>query len=266
VSDHSSPDKEVPFTLDGRAVVARPGETVLGVAKRNGVRIPTLCHHDAVTPYGSCRLCVVEAIWGRRSKIVTACLYQPWEGDVIETNNARVRRTRAMVIELLWSRHPDVPALADLAREYGVERTRFTPGGTAEYERCILCGLCVRVCSEVVGASALGYSGRGLGRAVGTPFGDQSEECVGCGACVFVCPTGALHYEDTDGLRTMKEFNTQTPLLKCRTCGETFATEKQIARVRERLSLPAELAETCPRCRGTQHRRAMEKVLVTKRS
>jgi len=71
--------KQIRFTLDGQTVLADPGETVLGVARRHGIEIPALCHHDAVAPYGACRLCLVEAFWGKRSKLVTSCIYQPWE-------------------------------------------------------------------------------------------------------------------------------------------------------------------------------------------
>ncbi|HUT24651.1 MAG TPA: 2Fe-2S iron-sulfur cluster-binding protein [Sumerlaeia bacterium] len=258
--------EDTPFTLNGKPAVAHPGETVLSVAKRHGIHIPTLCHHDAVAPYGACRLCVVEVSWGKRSKIVTSCIYMPYENDSVETDSARVRRVRAMVLELLWSRHPEVEALRDLAGEYGVEEPRFGADPSEAPNRCILCGMCVRVCAEVVGQHAIGYARRGSERRISTPYGDAAEECIGCAACVFICPTGALHYEDVGGLRLMKELQTEIPLASCRSCGEPFATEQQIARVQERLNLPKEVAETCPRCRGTQHRRAMEKVLVTKRS
>ncbi len=257
--------KSVEFRLDGRAVRAKSGETVLTVARRQGIHIPTLCHHDSVTAQGGCRLCVVEVTWGKRSKLVTSCIYQPWEGDVVATDSERVRRVRAMVLRLLWSRHPEVKVLADLAGEYGVTEPGFSVDEAWKSDRCIQCGLCVRVCAEVVGQHAIGFANRGVERVVSTPFGDQADECIGCGACVFVCPTDALHYEDLDGRRLMKEFNTEVPLLKCGSCGEPFATEKQIAKVRERLNLPDELAEICPRCRGARHRSVMERVLVSKK-
>lgn len=253
----------VPFTLDGKAVEAGPGETVLSVAKRIGVHIPTLCHHDAVSPYGACRLCVVEVFWGKRSKIVTSCIYTPYENDIVKTGTDRVRHTRRIVLELLLARCPQVEALHELGREYGVETPRFRADGPEREERCILCGLCIRVCGEVVGQHAIGYANRGPERVVTTPFADRSEECIGCGACVFVCPTGAIHYEDVDGARLMKEWKTELPLVRCGTCGEAFATERQVEKVRSLLNLPDEIAATCPRCRGTTHRLLMEKTLVS---
>jgi len=256
-----SDEKDIEFSIDGQPVRARPGETVLSVAKRHGIHIPALCHHESVSAYGACRLCVVEVFWGKRSKLVTSCIYTPYENDRVETNNERVRRTRRMILELLLARCPEVEVIRDLAREYGVDAPRFRTDGAADTERCVLCGLCVRVCGEVVGQHAISYANRGMERVITTPFADQAEECVGCGACVFVCPTDALHYEDIDGQRVMKELKTTLPLLKCRVCGRPFATEKQVARIRERLNLPDGLAETCPSCRGSEFRGVMEQTL-----
>jgi len=261
VMQEKTQNKEIQFTLDGQAVTAKPDETVLSVAKRCGIQIPALCHHEAVSSYGACRLCLVEVFWGKRSKLVTSCIYIPYEGDVVETNNDRVRRARRLALDLLWSRCPQVEVIAELAREYGIEKPSFRDQGEASDERCILCGLCIRVCDEVVGQNAISYAGRGTDRTIAMPFSGSAENCIGCGACVFVCPTGALDYEDIDGQRIMKRWNTALPLLNCRVCGRPFATEKQIAKIQERLNLPDELAATCPRCRGTEFRTVLEKVL-----
>jgi predicted molibdopterin-dependent oxidoreductase YjgC len=254
-------DVRIPFTIDGMAVGAAPGETVLSVARRHGIEIPALCHHESVSPYGTCRLCVVEVFWGKRSKLVTSCIYTPYEGDRVETNNERVRRTRAMILELLLARCPDVERIRDLARDYGVTRSRFsTDEKVPGLDRCILCGLCVRVCAEAVGRHAIGFASRGSDRLVTTPFALGAEECTGCGACVEVCPTGALTCEDVDGVRIMKEHGVRLPLVSCRVCGEFFATERHVASVREKLAIPDDLARTCPRCRGTEHLNALFKL------
>jgi len=262
-----SEDSEVRFVLDGQTVEAMPGETVLSVAKRHGIEIPALCNHEAVSPYGACRLCVVEAFWGKRSKLVTACIYMPWADERIETNSDRVRRARKMILELLLARCPEVELIRSLAREYGVEESRFRPQeGASREERCILCGLCVRVCAEGVRQNAIGYAGRGIERMVATPFIKNAEECIGCGACVFICPTDALHYEDKDGCRILKELNTSVPMVACRVCGEYFTTVRQLAEVRRKLDLPDELAETCPRCRGSECRVTLETNIFSKTS
>lgn len=255
---------EIQYTLNGRTVVADPGETVLSVARRMGIDIPALCHHDAVAPYGACRLCVVEAFWGKRSRLVTSCIYMAWPDERIETNSDRVRRTRKMILELLLARCPDAEPIRRLAQEYGAAEPRFPTADKTEFEkRCILCGLCVRVCAEAVGQHAIGYSGRGVERSVTTPFGGQADECIGCGACVFVCPTQALHYEDIGSERVMTELNTRVPMVACASCGEFFASRSQVETVREKLKLPDELARVCPRCRGTRFREQFEKCLIS---
>jgi len=260
-----SQDAQINFTLDGREVRAEPGETVLSVARRYGIEIPTLCHHEALTPYAACRLCVVEAFWGKRSKLVTSCVYTPWADERIETNTDRVRRARKMILEMLLARCPEVDVIRDLASGYGVEQARFRSHGVeVSQERCILCGLCVRVCAEAVGQNAIGYANRGTERVISTPFGKNADECIGCGACVFVCPTDALHYEDIGGKRIMKELNTAVPMVVCRVCGDYFATIDQVAKIGERLNLPDELAQTCPRCRGTEFRKTLERHLFSK--
>lgn len=259
--------KQTTFTLDGQTVTAGPGETVLSVAKRHGIDIPALCHHEAVTPYGACRLCIVEAFWGKRSKLVTSCIYTPWDDERIETNNERVRKARKMTLELLLARAPGAELIRNMASEYGVEEARF--GGESiecDENRCILCGLCVRVCAEAVGQNAIGYGYRGTKRVICSPFDKNAEECTGCGACVFVCPTDALHYEDIDGKRIFKEINTAVPMVSCRACGKFFASADQVAKIKDRLNLPIELAETCPECRGTEHRGKLERHLFSKRS
>ena len=256
-----SDEKEIQFTIDGKPVTGLAGETALAIARRHGFDIPTLCHHESVLPYGVCRLCLVEVSWGRRSKVVVSCVYTPTAGDIITTNSERVVKARRVILEFLLARCPEVDAIRDLAHKYGVDASRFrNDGDTAKSERCILCGLCVRVCREVVGRHAIGFANRGVERVVSTPFAGAAEECVGCGACVQVCPTGALHYEDAAGRRIMKEFHTEIPLARCRVCGEFFAPATLLASVGKRVSIPVDLAETCPKCRGAGLRRSMVKL------
>lgn len=251
--------KAVTFSLNGRSVTAGPGETVLSVAKREEIDIPALCHHESVTAYGACRLCVVEAFWGKRSKLVTSCIYTPWDDERIETDTPRVRAARKLVLELMLARCPGVEVLQALGREYGAEATP-NPDGDAD-ERCILCGLCIRVCNEQIGQHAIGFAHRGTERVVTTPFDAQSAECIGCAACVEICPTQALHYDDADGERHLHELHTTVPLVACRVCGETFATAPQLAKMQGRVEGTSEYAETCPRCRGTRQGRLTQQMI-----
>jgi bidirectional [NiFe] hydrogenase diaphorase subunit len=184
---------QVRFKLDGRIRDARKGVTVLEAARDAGVDIPAVCAHEAVAPYGACRLCVVEVREkGKRDwRVVASCLYPVEEGLEVRTCTDRIKRYRRVLLEMMLARCPDVPYVRKLARSYGVRRTRFAKGDSD----CIVCGLCVRVCSEVVGACAVGFSSRGVRRRIEVPFGIDSSRCIACGACTYVCPTGAIQME-----------------------------------------------------------------------
>ena len=236
--------------VDGRAVTVQPGSTLLAAAREADVLVPTLCHHDALAPYGACRLCVVEVTRGNRTRVVTACEFPAADGDVVTTDSTRVLRVRKVSLELLLARSPDAERVRVLAQEYGMDEPRF-PGreGPPLSRRCILCGLCVRVCDEVVGQSAIGHARRGSSREVSAPFGGPADDCIGCGACAAVCPTEAITIEDTAAERVVHGIGTTLPLARCGTCGRAFATVKQVDLLRQRADLPDWVADTCPACR-----------------
>ena len=177
----------IEFKLNGNKVQGEDGQTILQVAEKYGVEIPTLCHHKALTPAGMCRMCTVEMFDGRRTKFVTACNYPIWEGMEITTDSDTLFEGRKLIAEMLLSRCSNVPEIQEMAKQYGVEKPRFE----CEDGNCILCGLCVRVC-EKMGNSAITLTGRGLEMKVDTPFNVQTDVCRGCGACEFICPTGAI--------------------------------------------------------------------------
>ena len=189
---------EVTLEIDGQEVRAEEGTTILEAARSVGIDIPTLCYHQALTPYGGCRLCTVEIFRGRRSRIVTSCVYPVDEGLVVKTKSDTVIRDRKMLIELMLAHAPKAKVIQDLAREYGVKETRFK---TEDPENlCILCGLCTRICEERIGVSAINFVGRGVARKVQTPFQGtldvDFDACIACGSCASVCPTGAIKLED----------------------------------------------------------------------
>ncbi len=180
--------KEITLKIDGLEVKAVEGTSILDVAKKLDINIPTLCHHPALEPFGACRVCSVEITDHRgRKKIVTSCNYPVSEGLVVDTKSDKVYRTRQLLLELLLARCPNVKRIQDLAREYGVEKPSFWVGDPEE--DCILCGLCARVCEELVGVSAINFANRGVEREVTAPYHTISDDCVGCGACAIVCPT-----------------------------------------------------------------------------
>lgn len=173
--------------IDGREFEAREGMTVLECCREMDIDIPTLCDHEALSPYASCRLCLVEAFDGRRSKIVTSCAYPAKEGVEIVTNSEKVLKARRGVMEMTLARCPNVPAVRELAEKMGVVSSRLTRRDSD----CVMCGLCVRICSEVMGRSAIGFIGRGNERRVGVAFDRDSQVCMECGACAAVCPTAS---------------------------------------------------------------------------
>jgi len=178
----------IEFYMNGLKASVQAGTTVLEAAQFLGFPIPTLCHLEGLTPYGACRLCVVEIGEGAKAKLVSACTYPAENGLKVRTASSRVMRARRMVIELLLASCPQSKTIQDLASSYGVRRQRFRQ----EHEKCILCGRCVRMCEEQMMAKAIGFRGRGQTRSIGTPFDVASPSCRLCGGCMYVCPACEL--------------------------------------------------------------------------
>ncbi len=182
---------KIKIKIDGHEVEmdAKGGPaTVLEAARQAGIHIPTLCHHPSLKPYGSCRLCTVQIVKNGRKKFVTACNYPVEEGLVVITDSAEVAGIRKMILELLIARCPQEKRLLETAGEYGIFKPRFLQGD----KNCILCGLCYRICEELVGVAAINAQNRGVSRDVDTPYGELSEDCIACGACALVCPTKSI--------------------------------------------------------------------------
>lgn len=234
---------KITLTINGREITAEPGTTVLKAAQSANIYIPTLCHNDELTPYGSCRLCMVEITHKKRTRLVASCIYEVAEGLEVQTETRRVNNVRQLVIELLLTRNPYSAKLKEIAARIGVERSRFEENAKG----CILCGQCVRVCREVVGVSAIGYKGRGYTREVATPFDGPVVDCIACGSCSFICPVDVIPMKEENGIRTI--WNTEFPLQTCKECGREFAPIKQLEFFKKDLNLPADHFDTCIHCR-----------------
>jgi bidirectional [NiFe] hydrogenase diaphorase subunit len=210
----------ITLRINGLQVSIEEGATVLDAARFLGLPIPTLCHMEGLSPYGACRLCVVEIGEGAQSRLVTSCTYPAEEGLVVRTGSARVIRARRMIIELLLASCPQSKIVQDLASRYDVHQQRFRQ----EFEDCILCGRCVRMCEEQMMAKAIGFRGRGEKRTIGTPFDRRSEDCRLCGGCMYVCPACQLRctYDEPEKAICGACANLSPPCLETGQFGDTM--------------------------------------------
>ncbi len=208
--------KKIKLTIDGREASVPEGSTVLKAIERAGLYVPTLCHDDALKPFGACRLCMVQ-IEGMRG-LPTSCTTPAQDGMIVHTETEEIQKVRRMIVELAIANHPYECLLCNksqdcellkVARYVGVDQKsverlrratrkrspdRSNPAFDFEPDKCILCGKCVRRCDERVGVGAIDFCHRGYDTVI-SPFGGQSmvqSVCQSCGECVEHCPTGAL--------------------------------------------------------------------------
>jgi len=229
---------EFTLIIDGREVIARRGMTVMQAADSAGIRIPRLCYHPQLEPFAGCRLCVVE-VEGMKT-LAASCALPAAPGIIVRTDGERVTAARRLAVELLLSDHPadcltcekcGRCELQQYAYELGVREQPFVgerhydalddtnPCFLREYAKCILCGRCVSMCHDIVGAGAIDFAHRGFTCRVASPFGRPLQEttCVFCGQCVQACPTGALVERSRAGKGREWEFSTVRTI--CGYCG-----------------------------------------------
>ncbi len=238
----------VNLTIDNKKIEAEAGQTILEVSRENGIVIPTLCSNEALEPSGACRMCLVEVKHGKRTRIVTSCLYQVAEGLIVDTKSERVLAARRLVLQLLLARCPESKQLREMAEELGIQpEPRFTPD--QDKSKCILCRMCVRTCEKVVGVCAIGFSYRGSEKNVCTPFQEDSVSCIGCGACAYVCPSGHIEMETTETGDSRKIWGRTFKMKSCKVCGRYFAPEDQLKFISTTTGVPVDDLAVCISCR-----------------
>jgi len=241
-------------TIDDIQVEVEQGATILDAAKKAGVWVPTLCHHPAVAPAATCRVCMVELDRGEWKQLVTACNYPVRRDITVSVSSENAVNARRGVMEFMLARAPESEPLKAIAKRMGVDSTPW-PTVTVAQRDCILCGLCTAVCDEVLGLAAIAFSGRGVDRAVAPPFRQAPEDCIACGACQAVCPVGTIRlrfHEDTDEIE-ISPFKARAKLRKCEQCGATIVSEPAAGEALKNINVDWEkirsLTRLCPKCR-----------------
>jgi len=241
----------VTLKIDGKKVTVRKLATILDAARKLDIPIPTLCHHPELSPYGGCRLCIVEVKGS--AKPVASCTTFAKEGMDVVTSSPNLEQLRRTTLELLLSDHPtDCMVceragdckLQELAYFYGIRENRFlgerrvyikkdnNPFIERDMEKCILCGQCVRVCDEIQGVGAIDFAYRGLKTKICPPF-EKDLNCEFCGQCVEICPTGALTGKmwTNRGRQNFKEVDTVCPYCGCGCNLTLFIRRNEVIRI-----------------------------------
>lgn len=209
------------MVIDGLPVAIEGEKNILDVIRKAGIDLPTLCYYSALSTYGACRMCVVE---GKHGEIMASCSTPPRSGMEIKTNTPRLQKYRRMILELMMADHcRDCTTceknfdckLQEMAQRFGLKDVRFEPYSiwdpkdessvsiTRDPNKCIICGDCVRMCSEIQNVGAIDFAHRGSRVEVTPAFGMPIAEtnCVNCGQCAAICPTGAITVKnDTEAL------------------------------------------------------------------
>ncbi len=177
-------DSYVTLTIDGARIRAPQGTSVLDAALDYGICIPHLCHMRGITPIGACRICVVEVIKNGRSKVTASCTLEAEDGMEIRAHSENILKIRKNIAEMLVAEAPNSRAIQDIAVRCGVKEARYP----FENKNCVLCGRCVRACTEMWRSRSLGFVGRGQERHVRLPFDQRPDFCKRCNACIDLCP------------------------------------------------------------------------------
>lgn len=231
---------------------------LLSVIRRENIDVPAMCHHEAVEPFGACRLCVVEITrqeWDGWCDYVTSCLYPVADGLIVNTHAPKVNELRKTILDLFLARHPKCTEIIELAGEYGVTRTRYET--VVDGDNCILCGLCARICDRM-GFHAISTVGRGHGKEIAPPLRQAPPDCTGCLSCAMNCPTNFIEYKVKKGLLTI--WDKKFELLTCNKCGKETITREFAVHLSEQRNIPPNYFDTCDACHRNELAAAMGRI------
>ena len=221
--------KAINFTLNGEPITAPEGTVILDAAKRKGVFISNLCSSPKLKPFAACRTCMVETVVDGKKELVYSCTHPISEGMEVKTETGETDRYNKACLEMLLVEHPlDCPicdksgvcplqdntdALSLYNGRFEIQRRnepsiKTNPIIEFYLNRCIMCGMCVRICDETQGVQALDYHKRGYKITIGTA-NEEPLDCEFCGQCVTICPTGAL-MDQTSSARGLAAMFTST--------------------------------------------------------
>ncbi|WP_333861883.1 2Fe-2S iron-sulfur cluster-binding protein [Clostridium sp.] len=234
--------------INGKDYETEKGDTILKVARRNNIYIPTLCHSDALPGLATCRFCIVEVIDGGESKVAASCISPANPGNreiEVITDSDKIKRMRKVIAMLLQARCPDNQEVEKFAKAFGVEKRKVNRFKLEKGEDCALCGLCVKAC-KAVGVGVLSLVNKGVYKKLDISDG-PTQKCIGCGACANVCPTNAIKIIDKDGQREIWENKFQ--MVKCDYCGQYFITKEHIKYAYDKLEIEQPEKFYCNNCK-----------------
>ena len=238
--------ERVKITVNGNEMKAESGASLLKVLLDKGYDIPHLCYHESVAAYGACRLCIVEVEVKGRKKIATSCNHPVMADMSVALNTDEIMEQRRNLLETMLALAPDSKYVEEYAARYGVRETSLK----LQEGECVLCGLCERVCTEVLGAGAICFSGRGGDKEITTPYAELSPTCIGCGSCARVCPTGCIKIVDKGLIRQIAFIHAEHELVPCSACGTATVTKLHAAWLAKKMQLPEEDFYVCDKCKA----------------